>query len=190
MIQGSTPAIGLLATLATGYRYIKADGTTGNGGGTIAQDFYPNTFTVVPLAGETNVPGPFTIIPDNGGHTGSAGNPLLLEIIPAFGAVPGDAMTLTAAYDLAKTAAQAGAAMTLTAGERNDIAAALLDLADAVETGITVRKAFRAMAAVLAGKAVVGGGHSVYSAVNNAGTTRVDGTTPGGGARTAVSLTL
>ena len=40
-------------------------------------------------------------------------------------AVPGSAMTLTAAYDAAKTAASAGAAMALTSGERTTLAAAI-----------------------------------------------------------------
>ena len=38
----------------------------------------------------------------------------------------GDAMTLTSAYDAAKTASQAGDAMALTAGERNSVADAIL----------------------------------------------------------------
>lgn len=47
--------------------------------------------------------------------------------------------------------AQAGDAMTLTVGERNDVADALLDRADAVETGTTPREALRYMAAALVG---------------------------------------
>jgi hypothetical protein len=41
----------------------------------------------------------------------------------------------------------------LTSGERDSIAAALLDLANGVETGYTVKQALRVMAAVLVGKA-------------------------------------
>jgi len=60
--------------------------------------------------------------------------------------------TLTAAYDPAKTASQAGDAMTLTAAERNAIADAALDRADAIEIGLTLRQALRLTAAALAGK--------------------------------------
>lgn len=49
--------------------------------------------------------------------------------------------------------AATGAAMTLTAGERDAVAAALLDLANAVETALTVRGALRLALAALAGKA-------------------------------------
>lgn len=59
---------------------------------------------------------------------------------------------LTADYNPAKTAAQAGDAMALTSGERDNVAAALLDLANGVETSHTVRQVFRLMAAVLLGK--------------------------------------
>ncbi len=47
----------------------------------------------------------------------------------------------------------AGAAMTLTSGERDSIADAILDRANAIETGITVRGVLRLTGAVLAGKA-------------------------------------
>lgn len=63
----------------------------------------------------------------------------------------GAAMTLTSAYNAAKTAAQAGDAMTLQSAERAAIAAALLDLANAVD-GKTIRQALRIIAAVLVGK--------------------------------------
>lgn len=54
--------------------------------------------------------------------------------------------------------AAAGAAMTLTAGERDAVAAALLDLAAGVESGLTVRQFARLAAAVLFGKSSGGGG--------------------------------
>jgi hypothetical protein len=50
-----------------------------------------------------------------------------------------------------------GAAMTLTSGERDAVAAALLDLANGVETGWTLRQALRIVAAVLAGKSTGAG---------------------------------
>lgn len=45
-----------------------------------------------------------------------------------------------------------GAAMTLTSGERAAIAAALLDLADGIEVGLTLRQAQRLQSAAMAGK--------------------------------------
>ncbi len=48
--------------------------------------------------------------------------------------------------------AVAGDAMTLTSGERNSIAAAMLDLSNGVETGLTPRQCYRLLAAALAGK--------------------------------------
>jgi hypothetical protein len=68
--------------------------------------------------------------------------------------------------------------------------ALLLDLASGVETSITVRQALRAIGAVLCGQATVGGGHTIFQAIGNPATVRVDGTTPGSGDRTAVALTL
>lgn len=72
--------------------------------------------------------------------------------LPASPAAVGSAMTLTAPYDPAKTASQAGDAMTLTAGERTNIATALMDLAAAVE-GLTPRQILRVLTAAMAGKA-------------------------------------
>lgn len=60
-------------------------------------------------------------------------------------------VTLSSAYDAAKTAAQAGDAMTLTSGERTAVANALLDLAAAID-GKTPRQALRIIAASTAGE--------------------------------------
>lgn len=70
--------------------------------------------------------------------------------------------------------AAVGDAMTLTSGERNSIATSLLDLANGVETSVTVRKALRAIAAAVAGK-VTGSNTDVetYFAIGNTGTPRV-----------------
>lgn len=51
------------------------------------------------------------------------------------------------------TPASTGDAMTLTSGERDAVAAALLDLAAGIETGLTPRQALRLIAAACAGKA-------------------------------------
>ena len=71
--------------------------------------------------------------------------------IPDNPAAVGSAMILTAAYDAAMTAAKVGDAMTLQPAERDAIAAALLDLANAVD-GKTPRQALQIITAVLAGK--------------------------------------
>jgi hypothetical protein len=63
----------------------------------------------------------------------------------------------------------AGAAMTLTSGERVSVAEALLDLADGVETSLTLRQAQRLFAAVLCGKAAESAGTVTFK--------RRDGTT-------------
>lgn len=55
-----------------------------------------------------------------------------------------------------------GAAMALTPGERDSVAAALLDLANGCEAGYTVRQTLRIMAAVLAGKASGGPSGSTF----------------------------
>lgn len=113
--------------------------------------------------------------------------------LPASPAAVGSPMTLTAAYDSAKTAATqasvdeveadvdlimaktdnlpaspaaVGSAMTLTSGERNSIASALLDLTDAIETGLTTRQALRLALAALAGK--LSGGGTTTITIRNA----------------------
>jgi hypothetical protein len=85
--------------------------------------------------------------------------------------------------------AAVGSAMTLTSGERDAVAAALLDLANGVETGKSVRKALQAMAAVLAGD-VTGAGTAteLFKALGNAGTTRVTVPVDEDGNRTGVTV--
>lgn len=58
----------------------------------------------------------------------------------------------TAATAATPTAAAVTAAVTLTSGERNSVADALLDRANAIEVGLTVRSAFMAISAMLFGK--------------------------------------
>jgi hypothetical protein len=99
-----------------------------------------------------------------------------------------------AAAGVALTAAQVRSAVGLAAANLDAQLAAqpalLLDQANGVEASLTVRQAMRAIAAVLVGQAAIGAGHSIFKAAANPGTTRVDGTTPGGGVRSAVALTL
>jgi hypothetical protein len=67
--------------------------------------------------------------------------------------------------------AAVGSAMTLTSGERNDIANALLGLANGVESGVTVKQALRRMAAVLAGITTgAGTGSEIFQAAGGTAT--------------------
>ena len=86
--------------------------------------------------------------------------------------------------------AATGDAMTLTTGERDAVATALLDLANGVETGITTRQALRATLAALAGKVT---GMDTNAPVFRAGDDskdRITATTDANGNRSAVSLNL
>lgn len=96
--------------------------------------------------------------------------------------------TLSAAYDPAKTAAQAGDAMTLTAGGYNAAADALLDRANAIETAWTVRRVLRIMSAAMGGKASGAATNTpVYRDITDT-KDRITATTDVNGNRTAVTL--
>ena len=109
----------------------------------------------------------------NGGvEVGAIQNDVITAASIAVGAIAADAFA-AGAIDAAALAADAvteiqaglavpGSAMTLTAGERNSIATALLDLAAGVETSYTVRQTLRLMASMLLGKASGGPGSSVF----------------------------
>lgn len=80
------------------------------------------------------------------------------------------------------------AAVTLTAGERNSVADALLDRADAVETGITPRLYMRRTGAVIAGKlSGAGTGTEVFKGID-VETIRVTVTVEDSGNRTTVTF--
>lgn len=101
---------------------------------------------------------------------------------------------LTAADDAVLAAIAAlnnlaiGSAMTLTSGERNSIATALLDLANGVETGITLRQAIRLELAALVGK--LSGAATTTVAIRDTtdSKTRISATVDSDGNRTAVTL--
>jgi len=97
-------------------------------------------------------------------------------------AAPGDAMSLVATYDAAKTAAQAGDAMTLT-GAAVD---AVLD--EVVEGTVTLRQALRVVLSVLAGK--VSGAPAGPLVYRDLGDTkdRVSGVVDSNGNRTSVTV--
>lgn len=71
-------------------------------------------------------------------------------------------VTLTAAYDPAKTAAQAGDAMTLTTGERTSVADALLKRDLSAVTGAAARSPLNALRALRNRFAVAAGTYTVY----------------------------
>jgi len=97
-------------------------------------------------------------------------------------AAPGDAMSLVATYDAAKTAAQAGDAMALT-GAAVD---AVLD--EVVEGTVTLRQALRVVLSVLAGK--VSGAPAGPLVYRDLGDTkdRVSGVVDSNGNRTSVTV--
>jgi hypothetical protein len=83
--------------------------------------------------------------------------------------------------------AAVGSAMTLTSGERNSVATALLDLTNGVETGITVRQALRFTGASAAGK-ISGANTSTVTVLGLDGaTTRLVVTTDANGNRSAIT---
>ncbi len=82
-------------------------------------------------------------------------------------------------------------AMTLTSGERDAIAAAILDLTSAIETGLTVRQALRLGAAADAGKASgMGTGTAVLRNAVEDSKARITATVDSDGNRTAVTTDL
>jgi hypothetical protein len=86
--------------------------------------------------------------------------------------------------------AATGDAMTLTAGERNAVADALLDRADGVETGVTVRQSLRLANAANGGK-TNGGGTSTFNVRDLADTkNRVVATVDADGNRSVVTRDL
>lgn len=107
-------------------------------------------------------------------------------VVVAAGSKTGYA--LTADYDAAKTAAQAGNAMALTSAERNSTADALLDRAAGVETNRTPRQAMRLMLAALAGKLSGGGTTSIAIRDTNDTKDRIAATVDENGNRSAVTL--
>jgi hypothetical protein len=84
--------------------------------------------------------------------------------------------------------AAVGSAMTLTGGERDSIAAALLNLADGIETGYTVKQTLRLELAVLAGKISGAPSSPILIRDVNDSKNRVTAAVDADGNRTAVTL--
>jgi hypothetical protein len=102
--------------------------------------------------------------------------------LPGSPAAVGSAMTLAANQDVRNVLG------TLTTTERNAIADALLDRADAVETGLTPRGHFRLVSAAAAGKLSGAGGSTV--AIRNAvqdSKARITATVDANGNRSAIT---
>lgn len=89
--------------------------------------------------------------------------------------------------NLPATPAATGDAMTLTAGERNAVADALLDRSNGIETSLTPRQAVRLMAAALAGK--LSGAATTTLTIRNVGDSkdRITATVDANGNRSAVT---
>lgn len=90
--------------------------------------------------------------------------------------------------NLPASPAAVGSAMILTSGERNSVADALLDRADAIETGWTVRKGFRIIAAALGGK--LSGAATTTIVIRDVADAkdRITATVDSDGNRTAITL--
>lgn len=115
-----------------------------------------------------------------GTYTGSLVPPKHLDDIHGAGS-----------YQTATGYSTPGDAMALTSGERTALATALLDLADGIETGVTLRQSQRAMLAALAGKlsGAAGTTISIRDAANDT-TDRIVATVDADGNRSEVTLDL
>jgi|SRR5579864_3240567 len=110
--------------------------------------------------------------------------------LAALSAKIGNPAGATLAADIAALAGTLAAGVGLNAAERAALSTALLDLANGVEIGITVRQALRLIGAACAGQA--GGGSTTtmtFQAMGNPGTTRISATVDASGDRTAINLT-
>jgi hypothetical protein len=132
--------------------------------------------------------------------TGTGLDPCDLEFVlvtfdPKATTLPAGALNAAALGTGAITASTfaAGAinAAAIAADAGTELATALLDLTDGIETGVTLRKAMRLCAAVLGG--VLSGAATTtitIKAADNSGTTRVTATVDGSGNRSALTLNL
>jgi hypothetical protein len=120
------------------------------------------------------------------------------EVAAILAAVDTEVAAIKAKTDnLPASPAATGDAMTLTSGERDSIAAALLDLANGVESGLTPRNALKLALAVLAGKVTGGGtGTELFKSADVSGgavqgtTTRATVTVDSSGNRSALTVSF
>lgn len=119
---------------------------------------------------------------------GSAGDPWTTPLPGAYGAgTAGNIVGINLDAPITSRSIP-GAAMTLTAGERNSTADALLDRAAGVEAGLTPRQAFRLFAAALMGKVSGAAVNAPVFRDTNDTKDRITATTDANGNRTAVTL--
>lgn len=122
-------------------------------------------------------------------NSGTSGNAALKTLIDTVDTV---ADAIRARTDLIPDSpAAVGSAMTLTVGERNAIADAWLDRADAIEVGLTPRGAFRLVTAANAGK--LSGAATATITISNAvadSKNRLIATVDESGNRTAITYDL
>lgn len=85
-------------------------------------------------------------------------------------------------HGIRATAGASGDDLSLTNSDAPTLAAAFFDLANGIESGVTLRQALRALAAALGGN--VTGGGTAYAAIGNSGTPRLAVVDGGSGNRT------
>ena len=156
---------------------------------------------------KTRVPG--TVQPQSGDSYGRLGAPAgasiaadlaatktvidatktIVDRIPDMTELSGGHYRFTAAA-LIEAPTGSGGSATITDTDLNNIADRVFDKADAIETGITLRKAVRAVAAVLVGKYTRGRTTAVFYGIGNPDTQRVSSETPAAGGRTTVTLSV
>lgn len=129
-----------------------------------------------------------------GSVTGNVGGNVVgsvASVAGAVGSVTGSVGSIsTGGITSSSFAASSITAASLATDAGTELATALLDLSDGVETSITVRQAIRAMASMLVGTVSGGGtGTEVFKSIGGS-TTRVTATVESDGDRTGMSLNL
>lgn len=202
---GQTVPFGLKNTAASGSglagasvnAYVSIDGGAQAAGGGSITDLGNGQYVYFPTQAETNgvilsfwftAPVQTTEAVEVIAWTTQGGTDPLVNAVPGAYAAGSAGFILGTALDATVSSRAApGAAMALTSGERNSVATALLDLANGVDVGVTLRHALMAMAAVLAGKLNTAGLVALFR--NFADTkNRVQVTMSPGGNRTSVTF--
>lgn len=161
---------------------IAATAIVSNGAITTLTGAVVNVGTVATLTGYT---APLDAVGTRGAIGLAAANlDTQLAAIPTDIDVQADAAAALTAYG----AAAAGDAMALTVAERNSVAAATLDLANAIETNLTLREALRLIASATAG--TLSGAATATITITNAranNKNRIVATVDANGNRTAIT---
>ena len=178
---------------STGIKYGGPNDTTGNNafGGILfeAWDPRPNG-SVLTSIGDTRIANLDAAVSTRSTYAGAdtAGTTTLLTRIPSTLTITAGAVTVGALEtDSISAAAVSAAAVTkIQAG----LPAAILDLTDGVETGVTPRGALRALLATLAGRATGGDTTTVTFSNPSGGASRVVMTVDENGNRSSVTLSV